>query len=50
LGLAICRKIVEALDGQIRFETRDNEGTDFFVEFPITFEEAAEPVPAVQLV
>jgi signal transduction histidine kinase len=48
LGLAICRKIVEALDGHIRFETRDNDGTDFFVEFPITFEEPAEQIPAVQ--
>jgi chemotaxis protein histidine kinase CheA len=39
---------VEALDGHIRFETRDNDGTDFFVEFPITFEEPAEQIPAVQ--
>jgi signal transduction histidine kinase len=36
LGLAICKKIIEAHDGTIRFETRDNEGTDFFVEVPIT--------------
>jgi len=35
LGLAICRKIIEAHDGTIRFETRENEGTDFFVEMPI---------------
>lgn len=35
LGLAICRKIIEAHDGTIRFETRENEGTDFFVEVPI---------------
>ncbi|MBN8683517.1 MAG: HAMP domain-containing histidine kinase [Chitinophagales bacterium] len=36
LGLAICRKIIEAHDGTIRFETRENEGTDFFVEMPVT--------------
>ncbi len=35
LGLAICRKIVESHDGEIYFETRDNDGTDFFVELPI---------------
>ncbi|MBC7777870.1 MAG: HAMP domain-containing protein [Phycisphaerae bacterium] len=36
LGLAICKKIIEAHDGDIRFVTRDNEGTDFFVEIPMT--------------
>jgi signal transduction histidine kinase len=36
LGLAICKKIIEAHDGTIRFETRENEGTDFFVDMPIT--------------
>ncbi len=41
LGLAICRKIIEGHDGNIRFETRDNEGTDFFVELPIA---SVEPV------
>lgn len=35
LGLAICKKIIEAHDGTIRFETRENEGTDFFVEIPV---------------
>lgn len=35
LGLAICKKIIEAHDGDIRFVTRDNEGTDFFVEIPM---------------
>jgi signal transduction histidine kinase len=35
LGLAICKKIIEAHDGDIRFITRDNEGTDFFVEIPM---------------
>ncbi|MCC7467348.1 MAG: HAMP domain-containing histidine kinase, partial [Saprospiraceae bacterium] len=35
LGLAICKKIIEAHGGTISFETRDNEGTDFFVEVPV---------------
>jgi signal transduction histidine kinase len=41
LGLVICRKIVEAHDGTIGFETRDNEGSDFFIAFPLL---RAEPV------
>lgn len=41
LGLVICRKIVEAHDGTIGFETRDNEGSDFFIAFPLV---RAEPV------
>ena len=40
LGLAICRKIIEAHDGTIDFDTRDNEGTDFFVVLPIILTEA----------
>lgn len=42
LGLAICRKIIEGHDGDISFETRDNEGTDFFVELPISAFELVE--------
>lgn len=39
LGLAICKKIIEAHDGSIHFATRENEGTDFYVEMPIAFTE-----------
>jgi len=35
LGLAICRKIIESHDGSIDFKTREDEGTDFFVELPV---------------
>lgn len=35
LGLAISKKIVEAHDGKIWFESKKGEGTDFFVEFPL---------------
>jgi signal transduction histidine kinase len=35
LGLAMCKGIVEKLDGRIWFETKENEYTCFFVELPI---------------
>lgn len=36
LGLAICRKIVEQLDGTITVESEIGEGTTFAIEFPKT--------------
>jgi nitrogen fixation/metabolism regulation signal transduction histidine kinase len=35
LGLAMCKGIVEKLDGQIWFETQENEYTIFYVELDI---------------
>ena len=35
LGLAICRKIVEQAKGTIRFESKVNRGTTFFVTLPV---------------
>lgn len=35
LGLAMCKGIVEKLDGKIWFETKENEYTVFFVELPL---------------
>ena len=35
LGLAMCKRIVEQADGDIWFDTRPGEGTDFFVRFPL---------------
>lgn len=35
LGLAMCKGIVEQAKGRIWFETRQGEGTTFFVELPI---------------
>ena len=35
LGLAISKNIIDALEGDIYFETTPNVGTDFYVELPI---------------
>jgi two-component system, NtrC family, nitrogen regulation sensor histidine kinase NtrY len=35
LGLAICKAIVEKANGNIWFETQQEEGTTFFVTFPV---------------
>ena len=35
LGLAMCKGIVEKLNGKIWFETKEEEWTIFFVELPV---------------
>ena len=35
LGLAMCKSIVEQVQGTIWFETEENEGTTFFVQLPV---------------
>lgn len=35
LGLAMCKGIVEKLNGRIWFETKENEWTCFYVEIPV---------------
>ena len=35
LGLAMCKRIVEQANGNIWFETSENEGTTFFILFPV---------------
>lgn len=35
LGLAMCKSIVEKVNGKIWFDTEENMGTTFFVELPI---------------
>ena len=37
LGLAMCKGIVEKLEGRIWFETKENVYTIFFVELPINY-------------
>ena len=34
LGLAMCKDIIEAAGGRLYFETRQDEGTNFFLELP----------------
>lgn len=34
IGLAICRKIIEAHEGQLYFETKLGQGTIFYIELP----------------
>ncbi len=38
LGLAMCKGIVEKLNGRIWFETKEGEGACFFVELPVVEE------------
>lgn len=42
LGLAICRKIVEQVNGQITFVSDTNKGTTFFVILPIVKKETSD--------
>jgi signal transduction histidine kinase len=35
LGLAMCKRITEQMNGQIWFETAEGAGTSFFVQLPI---------------
>lgn len=37
IGLTICKNIVDKYDGKIWFESRENEGTQFFVSFPMAY-------------
>jgi signal transduction histidine kinase len=34
LGLSICKEIIECYNGSIWFESKENEGTTFYLEFP----------------
>ena len=43
LGLAITRKTVEDLHGDVRFETEEGVGTTFFVRLPLVGAERAAP-------
>jgi signal transduction histidine kinase len=41
MGLAICKNIIESFNGDIYFETKEGEGTSFFVVMPL--KEVREP-------
>lgn len=46
LGLAITKKIVEAMGGQIDFESERSVGTTFWIELPVTFSQEIDPEPS----
>ena len=35
LGLSICRKLVEAMGGELKVETEEGKGTRFFFQIPL---------------
>ena len=45
LGLSIVKKYVEGANGRIWFESEDDKGTTFHIEFPLkyTVEKPGEP-------
>lgn len=45
LGLAIVRKSIEAMQGEIGFDTSEGEGTTFWIRLPLAEEESESPSP-----
>jgi len=35
LGMAMSKNIIESINGEIYFDTKDDIGTDFYVKLPI---------------
>jgi CheY-like chemotaxis protein len=55
LGLAVARRLVEAMDGAIGVESANREGSTFWIEFPVTEsplarEDLVENEPAVEAI
>ena len=47
LGLSITRKLIEDMSGDVGFETKANEGTTFWMTFPLTVAEIVD-VPTIR--
>ncbi len=49
IGLSICRELVEAMDGKIGFESRESEGSTFWIDLPVAPgvapEQTSVPIP-----
>jgi signal transduction histidine kinase/ActR/RegA family two-component response regulator len=48
LGLALCRRLVEAMDGRIGAESREGHGSLFWFEVPMQATEAPQPEQSPQ--
>jgi signal transduction histidine kinase/CheY-like chemotaxis protein len=48
LGLAITKSLVDMMNGEIRVESKENEGTTFYVSFPLFVKSQEENVKIVQ--
>jgi CheY-like chemotaxis protein len=49
IGLTISRRLAEAMDGQIGFESVEGKGSEFWVELPVASEIARSPVAAAPI-
>ncbi|NHQ86442.1 PAS domain-containing protein [Iodobacter sp. HSC-16F04] len=45
LGLSICKRLVDAMEGQIGVESQPGAGANFWIEVPFTIVPAEPPVP-----
>jgi two-component system sporulation sensor kinase B len=44
LGLAVVKRLVEALDGKITFESQEGKGTKFIIELPLQQQEKSSNI------
>ena len=40
IGLTVCRKLVEAMDGQMGVESQEGKGSTFWIELPVSSQAA----------